>query len=121
MAFKLIWEQRRVTIKYSEHVNDVQTAMAARLIQGDPRSDGLHEILHDGRDCTSFTFSESIVEEIAAMDGAMAMSVPRLRIAIVANRPEIIAAVDYYAGLGLSPFPVRVFGELDAADAWLRG
>lgn len=119
MAFRMIWQERRVTIKYSGHVSDVQIGMAARLIQGDPRSDGLHEILHDGREGTSFSFSEAIIEEIAAIDGAFAMSVPKLRIAIVTERPDVIAAVDHYTGLELSPFPVRVFADIEAAERWL--
>ena len=119
MAFKLIWQERRVTIRYSGHVSDVQTGMASRLIQGDPRSDGLREILHDGRECTSFIFSEAIIEEIAAIDGAAAMSTPKLRIAVISDRPDVIAAVDYYASLELSPFPVRVFADLQAANHWL--
>lgn len=120
MTFKLIWDERRVTIRYSGQASDLQAGVAAHLIQGDPRCDNLREVLHDGRDCTSFAFSESVIEEIAAIDGALALSVPRLRIAFVTDRPDIMAAVDYYASLGLSPFPVRVFAELDAADAWLR-
>ena len=120
MAFRMIWQQRRVTILYSGPVSDVQAAMAARLIQGEPRCDDIHEILHDGRACTSFTFSETVTEEIAAIDGAFAMSNKHLRIAVVSGDSDVIAAVRFYESLKLSPLPIRVFADPEAADSWLR-
>lgn len=120
MTFKLIWERRRVTIRYAGPTSDRQSALANRLIHRDPRSDDLREIVHDCRDSTSYTYYRTTVEELAAIDGASALSNPHPRIAVLAVLPEIIAATDYYAELGLSPFPVRVFADPAAADAWLR-
>ncbi len=53
------------------------------------------------------------------MDSVGAHSNPNnIKIAVVAHRPDVIAAVSDYIGTEMSPYPVRIFSTIEAAREW---
>jgi hypothetical protein len=60
-----------------------------------------------------------MVDEIAAIDQAAALVNPKIRVAVVATAPEIIAAASQYADSPMNIYLTRIFSTPADARAWL--
>lgn len=87
--------------------------------ESDPRFDDLRFVINDFLDVQNISISSDDVEYISAVDRAAAVTNSNIRIAVVANRPEIIALADQYANSPMNAYPTRVFATLAEARAWL--
>ena len=87
--------------------------------ESDPRFDDLRFVINDFLDVRNISVSSDDVEYISAVDRAAAATNPNIRIAVVANRPEIIALADQYANSPMNAYPTRIFATLAEARAWL--
>jgi hypothetical protein len=119
MAYQILWEQRGVLVVYQGRTSDIEVAQLAREVQADARYGQLLSVLHDFRACTGATFTEPVVQELSATDGAASLSNPRISIAVVATHPEVRALVNAYIDVGLGNYPLRGFSEIADARAWL--
>lgn len=121
MPYIHTWESRGVVCRFSGHVTATEVSESADRIQGDRRFDALRCVLNDFRDCTSVDMPRTMIEEIAAKDGAAALTNSEIRIAVVSDHPDVLRIFDHYMAEALSPWVAKNFGSIAAARAWLAG
>ena len=119
MGRQIAWTGERVTVCYSGHCTEANVLEAVKELQSDYRFDSTHQALHDFRQCKSLSPSPEHLEEIAVHNIGAARYMSRLKIAVLANRPDVLAMVERFNGLGLNPYPLRTFENSESANAWL--
>lgn len=120
MPYQMTWEEHGISVRYSGMTSDREVADFAKAGQADRRFDDLRYVLHDFRACEGATYSTPVIEELSATDEAAAASNPRIRIAVVTDRPDVRAMVEAYLKVGLSIFPLRMFSGIEEARNWLN-
>ena len=90
-------------------------------IQSDYRFDSTYQALHDFTECQSLASVPEVLEQIAVQNIGAAVSNPNLRIAVIADHPDVLSMLDCFASLALSPYPLCVFQAIESALAWLEG
>ncbi len=119
MSHHIDWAKDRVTVVYSGDCSEAEILDVVIKLQSDYRFDTICRALHDFRRCTAMVPSTASLEELAARNSAAAVSNPRLRIAVIAENPEVLAMLDRFASIGLCPYVLRTFVEPESANAWL--
>ena len=119
MCHQIDWEQQRVSVVYSGHCTEAEVLDVVIKLQSDYRFDALRHALHDFRRCESMSASSEALEELAARNRGAAVSNSRLRIAVIADRPDVHAMLDRFASIGLSPYPLLSFADAESANGWL--
>ena len=119
MAYEIVWEPKGAVKCFFGKVSDVEVLQASLDIECDWRFDHLSFVINDFLACEGFSVSEGTVEEISAIDNAAAMSNPKIRIAVIATVPEIVAAAEQYAASPMNVFPTRIFASPADARKWL--
>ncbi|WP_132572577.1 hypothetical protein [Roseateles saccharophilus] len=84
----------------------------------DPRFDELRYAITDYSDVQAYESTPAGTEEIAAMHVGPLLTNPRLIIAAVTDRAEILADIRYFKDRGFTRVPYRVFATLDQARRW---
>ena len=59
------------------------------------------------------------VDEIAAIDWGASLSNRKIRIAMVATHPEVVALAGHYARSTMNVYPTRIFPTMAEGRAWL--
>lgn len=113
------WEPHGIHVRHTGHVTDLEIAEFARTAQADERYPDIRYVLHDFLGCEGASFSRTNLEELSATDGAAASYNPNIKIAVVAENAEAIAAAQTYMSIGLHSYPMRIFSTLAEARAWL--
>lgn len=108
-------------MQYRGHTSDEEIAEAVRIAQADKRFDSIKYDIHDFRLCEEFGFSQPKICEIAAIDGAAALSLPhkQMAVAVVTDRPDVIASVNAYVSSGFNVHSVHICSSIDEARDWL--
>lgn len=114
------WEERGIVRRFIGKVTGQDLAASAIEGQADARFDLLRYVINDFRDCESLVVDPSTMEEVAARDSGAARTNGNIVIAVVSDDPRVLAVSDLYVRDPLSPYPVRNFGTMDEARAWLR-
>jgi len=121
MAFSVDWAGRKVSVAYTGHCSEKDVLNVVVALQSDARFDSTNQALHDFTGCLSLLPSPEHLEEVAMRNLGAAMSNPRLRIAVVTDRPDVLAMLERFDKLGLNTYPVRSFETTSDANAWLSG
>lgn len=120
MGYDLHWEPPQGVVKrLFGQVSGAELIASGVQVEADPRFDALSYVINDFRDCTAVNVLPRQVEEMAAIDAVAALTNPRIRIAIVATHPEILAGAQAYASDPLTVYPTRLFATMDEARAWV--
>lgn len=120
MGYAITWEPPSGVIKrHFGHVTGQELLQAIRTTEADPRFDTLRYVINDFLECTGLSVSQSEFDDISAIDAGAAMSNPRIRIAVVATRPDVVAIARAYANDPITAFDTRVFDTMDEARVWL--
>ena len=120
MPCEIEWQMPNGVIKrHFGHVTGRELLSAVIETEADHRFDSLRYVINDFRDCTGLTVSQDDIVEIAAIDHAAAVTNPNIRIAVVGNHPDVVAAATAYANDPLTAFTLRLFGSMDEAQSWL--
>ena len=119
MCHQIDWEERRVSVVYSGHCTEAEVLDVVIKLQSDYRFDALRHALHDFRRCESMSGSSEALEELAARNRGAAASNSRLRIAVIADRLDVLAMLDRFASIGLSPYLLLAFADAESAKGWL--
>lgn len=119
MPYELIWEPKGVIKRFYGNVSAGELLKAGIDTEADHRFDTYRYVINDFLDCTGIVVSPSVVDEIAAIDLAASASNARIKIAVVATAPEIIAVASQYADSDMNVYPTRIFSTLAEARAWL--
>jgi hypothetical protein len=119
MPYELAWEPNGVVKRFFGHVTSAELLKAGTDTEGDARFDGYRYVINDFLDCTGFDITTDVVDEIAAIDEAASAINSKIRIAVVATAPEIIAAATQYANSPMNVYPTRLFSTQADARSWL--
>lgn len=119
MPYRLVWESQGVIKKFFGHVTSDELFQAGIDTEADPRFDDYRYVINDFVECTGFSVSPEVVDEIAAIDEAAAKINHSIRIAVVASLPEIIDAANQYASSPMNAYPTRIFTTRQEARIWL--
>jgi len=119
VACEVVWEGRGVYRRFFGSTSAAEIMRSVIEVESDDRFDNIRYVINDLQDCADIAVDLRAIEEVAAYDHAAALSNPRIRIAVVADRHEVRALVDGYLNAGLSTYPVRMFARLDEARLWL--
>lgn len=121
LPYQTIWEKGGIYVVYSGQTSDQEVARLAREGQADERFMDIRYVLHDFLNCSGATFSTPRMRELSAIDAAAAASNPRIKIAVVTDREDVLEMVIAYLDAGFPGFELRLFATLPAARAWLQG
>ncbi len=119
MGYEIVWEARGAIKRFFGHVSDEEVLQAGLDIESDLRFDHLSYVINDFLACDGFSATPGKVDEISAIDNAAALSNSRIRIAVVATVPEIVAAAEQYAASPMNVYPTRIFASTADARKWL--
>lgn len=119
MPYRLTWEPRGVYREYLGDVTITERRASFEEICGDPRFDDLHYTITDYLAVRSYEVTQVATAEIAAFHMGPLLTNPRVVIAAVADRPDILAAIDEFKRYGFTTAPYAVFPSLAEARAWV--
>ncbi len=119
MPYRLTWENRGVYRQYVGDVTIAERLASFEAICGDARFDDLRYCITDYLGVQHYEVSDPATIEIAALHVGPALTNPGLRIAAVAVRPDVLAAIRMFIDAGFTEQPYRVFPTLDLARSWL--
>ncbi len=119
MPVQLVWETRGVYRRYAGDVTIRERLESFNAICADPRFDELRYAITDYRAAREYEIDAHETELIAAMHVAPLRTNPRIVMAAVAERPDIVAAIRHFIALGFTSQPYCIFGTLDEARAWV--
>lgn len=119
MSYAIEWKHKGIVTAWSGSTGSGEVIRFLKEIQADSRFDDLLFSIHDYRNCDEIRFDPSSMEEVAALDRAGSASNPRIRVAIVADRPKVLEMVSAYVTAELSPYMLRVFHDMPEALTWL--
>lgn len=120
MPYRLTWEPFGVYREYFGDVTVAERRASFDIICGDRRFDDLRYAITDYLAVDAYEVTRIATAEIAAFHIAPLATNPRIAIAAVASRPDILAAIEDFKSHGFTTAPYRVFPTLAEARQWLR-
>ena len=119
MSYEVIWKPRGVIKRFFGHVTSHELVQSVVEIEKDARFDTLSYCINDFLSITGISSSAQDVEDISIIDKGASLTNPRIKIAVVATSPEVIALANEYANSSLNAYPTKIFSSLDDAGSWL--
>jgi hypothetical protein len=119
MPYRLTWEPFGVYREYFGDVTVAERRASFDRICGDRRFDDLRYAITDYLAVGAYEVNRNATAEIAALHIAPLATNPALAIAAVADRPDILAAIEDFKSYGFTTAPYRVFATLAEARQWL--
>lgn len=121
VPYRLTWEPRGVYRAYLGDVTIAERLASFNEILGNPRFDDLYYTITDYLAVRGYEVTRDATAEIGALHiGALATN-PRIRIAAVAVRPDVLAAIADLQSQRFFTQPYRVFATLEEARRWVEG
>jgi hypothetical protein len=121
MPYSLTWEPRGLVRRYHGDVTIDERRRSFEAICGDPRFDDLRYTITDYLEVRQYEVTPQATLEIAAFHLGPYRSNPNIRIAAVAVRADVLAAIHEFRALRIAPQPYEVFGTLHEARQWVGG
>lgn len=119
MPYTLHWEPRGVYRKYFGDVTVAERMRSLQRICADRRFDDLCYTITCYLDVQAYEASPEDTRDAAALHIGPLLTNPRIIIAAVAVRPDILGHIDAFKATGFVRQPYRVFGTLVEARAWI--
>ena len=119
MPYKLTWERSGIYRQYYGDVTVFERRASLNAICSDPRFDGLRYAITNYLEVNSYEVREDATVEIAALHIGPLRTNPRIVIAAVADRPDIVADIQHFIKLQFTAAPYRLFSTLDQARRWI--
>jgi hypothetical protein len=120
MPYQLVWEARGVYRRYHGDLSAAERHASLEAICNDRRFDDLRYTITDYRDVGHYEQSEDDTALIAAKHIGPSMSNPRILIAAIALRADIVKAIEHFIALGMTQLPYRIFSNVDDARLWIE-
>jgi hypothetical protein len=120
MPYRLTWEPLGVYREYFGDVTIAERRASFDAICGDKRFDDLRYAITDYLAVGTYEVTPVATAEIAAFHIAPLATNPRIVLAAVASRPDILAAIEDFKAYGFTSTPYRVFATLAEARQWLN-
>ncbi len=119
MPYRLNWEAHGVVRHYHGDVTIAERLASFEAICGDARFDSLRWCITDYLAVQHYEVTAEATAEIAAYHRAPHLTNPRVRLAAVAVRPDVVAAIRDFIALRLAPQPYEVFATMADARRWV--
>ena len=119
MPYRLTWEPFGVYREYFGDVTIAERRASFDAICGDRRFDDLRYTITDYLAVHSYEVTSDATAEIAALHIGPLLTNPAIIMAAVADRTDIIAAIEDFKRYGFTSAPYRVFRTLDDARRWV--
>jgi hypothetical protein len=119
MPYELTWEPSGVYRRYMGDVSIAERRASFDEICADRRFDTLRYTITDYLAVGRYETSQRATAEIAAMHIGPLITNPRIAIAAVAVRPDIVAAIGEFMDHGFTRAPYRIFGSVEEARHWI--
>ena len=120
MPYTLSWEPRGVYRRYLGDVTMAERAHSLERICADPRFDDLCYTITCYLDVQAYEATPDGTRDVAAMHIGPLFTNPRIIMAAVAVRPDILAYIEAFTATGFVRQPYRVFDTLREARAWIE-
>ena len=121
MPYRLTWETYGV---YRQYLGDVTIAERRASFEGicsDHRFDDLRYVITNYLEVGAYEITSEATAEIAALHIGPLQTNPRIAIAAIATRSDIVAAIQDFIAHGFTTAPYRVFPTLVEARCWTDG
>jgi hypothetical protein len=119
MPYRLTWEPRGLYRQYFGDVTVAERFKSFNAISGDWRFDDLRYTLTDYLEVRAYEVTPEATAEIAALHVGPLLTNPRIVIAAVAVRPDIVGAIEDFIRHGFTKAPYRVFRTNAEARQWI--
>ena len=119
MSYELAWEPRGFALTFSGRISFDDIRNATIDHQSDVRFDRIRCVVADFTRITGCDATLSEVDRTWAIDLATGIPNPRIRKAISATFPEVVALVMHYKAQGIPACPTAVSSSLGDARHWL--
>jgi len=119
MPCKIVWESDGVYRHFSGDVSIDQRRASLRAISADQRFDGLRYAITNYLDVANYEVTSETTAELAAMHIGPLFTNPRLLIAAVVDRADILNSIQEFMGYGFIKTPYRVFATMPEAREWI--
>jgi hypothetical protein len=119
MPYSLTWETYGVCRRYIGDVTIDERRESFDAICSDPRFDDLRYTITDYSAVDGYEVTSDATAEIAALHIGPLRTNPRIAMAAVTTRPDIIAAIQDFISHGFTAAPYRIFPTLDEARQWI--
>jgi len=96
MPFTINWEKKGVVRTFHGIVHAEEVLEADRIFSADPRSNTAQYQISDFTQGTPGIVDDAHIDAIAALDLGSAYSIPRLKVALVSNDPDVIELCQKY-------------------------
>lgn len=120
MPYRLTWELYGVHRRYYGDVTIAERRASFDAICGDVRFDDLRYSITDYLDVDAYEITAKATAEIAALHVGALSTNPRIAIAAVATRLDIVAAIQEFIDFGFTAAPYRIFSSEARARRWLQ-
>lgn len=121
MAYAVEWSEQGVLVTMTGNIDIKELNEANGRLHGDARFDGMRYQLWDLLGASLGSITRREIEQPSAIDLVAARMNAHVKVALVTNSPHDIQICEHYAarssGLG-SPWDIRIFPDLAAAQAW---
>jgi len=118
MPYRITWEAQGVYRQYLGDVSIAERRASFEAICADRRFDDARYTITDYLDVAAYEITSEATAEIAALHIGPLRTNPRIVIAAVATRPDVVAAIREFIDHGFTAAPYRVFATLPAARSW---
>lgn len=119
MPYRLTWEPRGLYREYFGNVTVAERFQSFDAISGDRRFDDLRYTLTNYLAVREYEVTPEATAEIAALHIGPLLTNPRIVIAAVAVRPDIVGAIEDFIRHGFTKAPYRVFRTNAEARRWI--
>ena len=119
MPYKLIWEPAGVYRQYLGDVTIAERRASFDAICGDRRFDDLRYAITDYLAVDRYEVTDDATAEIAALHIGPLKTNPRIAIAAVAVRADVLAAIRDFMRHRFTDAPYRVFATIQDARRWI--
>jgi hypothetical protein len=120
MPYTLSWEPRGVYRKYFGDVSIAERAHSLERICADPRFDDLCYTITCYLDVQRYEATPDDTRGVAALHIGPLATNPRIILAAVATRPDILGYIEAFKATGFVRRPYGVFDTLPEARAWIE-
>ena len=122
MAYQITWKEDAVVFTFYGELDINEVHKASGTLHGDARFDELKYVIANFLEADLKKIEMTQIEEHAAIDYAASMSVPRIKVALIAkdfssSAEKCTRYIEESKRFG-SPWEIRIFSSLEDADAW---
>ena len=119
VGYELHWGERGVVKRYVGTVTAHDVIQSAVDVERDSRFDDLRYVINDFLEIVDVAVTGLEIERLAAIDKGAFETNPKIRIAIVTDRDDVVGLAREYADSPVHVYPTRIFSTLRSAKEWL--